>query len=551
MGEKLRLFLILFIPFAVLLAGLAELAFPGFSPGFFVRNFRLDLALNENNMTAKENLDYSVTEGGFHELYRSYRLDEITREMEIIRYECPSGARFYSAVNGDYFELVCRNDAGYSPGDYRISFTYSIPSPYYCDAEQCVLHWNVMDNFGSAVNSIKVNVNGQVNEFLSVPAVMDSDDGLFTLGKLYPGGLLELFITTPLKSGIAEGISSLAPYIQEYRRSTAGFRFFSLYGKALVFGLLGLETAIILFIFFRIAKEHDVPGAPEVLHYAPKKRKPYEVDYFFGTRPGGSLDPKAVDATLLDLLRRGHLKIDGARVTVLAGRDELSEYEQKIVEFYRTYPDVNGLKARMKSMGAGEISRLSLVLERLSSPTAGMKVFFSTLFTSVASNLFWAVGGAFTLVSVILFSNFSVAAPYLLAFPVSQASLLVFKFVLDDYVFGKYTREGIKEKLEWDAFRNLLSNYALMKKYASKDISMWGEWLVFATLFGSADKVLKQMGELRIKLPYLPARDNSWFYYSGLRSYARTQLAAKASRSAGGFHGGIGGGFGGGGGGAR
>ena len=90
-----------------------------------------------------------------------------------------------------------------------------------------------------------------------------------------------------------------------------------------------------------------------------------------------------------------------------------------------------------------------------------------------------------------------------------------------------------------------------MKKYEPEDLSMWGDWLVFATAFGCAEKVLARMKQQKIVLPYVPSYGMNLYYYSLLRRSAHTQLATNAGKTVGSFSGSVGGGFGGGGGGAR
>jgi uncharacterized membrane protein len=72
--------------------------------------------------------------------------------------------------------------------------------------------------------------------------------------------------------------------------------------------------------------------------------------------------------------------------------------------------------------------------------------------------------------------------------------LLVQAFVVafaPSALLGRWKQDYYKEKLEWNAFRDFLSDYAMIKKYAPEDLVLWKEWLVYATALGVGDKVTK------------------------------------------------------------
>ncbi len=134
------------------------------------------------------------------------------------------------------------------------------------------------------------------------------------------------------------------------------------------------------------------------------------------------------------------------------------------------------------------------------------------------------------------------------------------------------------------ALRNWLRDFSTLDERPPTDVLVWGEFMVYAYLFGVADQAIKQ---LQTTMPQLFEYDGSmgvtympwWFWYTGARtatgatmpavgdmlqtSLANTMSTAQAAISGasgdfssgggfgGGFSGGGGGGFGGGGGGAR
>jgi uncharacterized membrane protein len=108
-------------------------------------------------------------------------------------------------------------------------------------------------------------------------------------------------------------------------------------------------------------------------------------------------------------------------------------------------------------------------------------------------------------------------------------------------LFGRWKEDYYKEKLEWDAFRNFLSDFAMIKKYAPEDLAMWKEWLIYGTALGVGDKVRDAMASLNVIIPLA-------FAEKGMQTHFDHAYAASAPKSSGSGGMGGGGGFGGGGG---
>lgn len=125
------------------------------------------------------------------------------------------------------------------------------------------------------------------------------------------------------------------------------------------------------------------------------------------------------------------------------------------------------------------------------------------------------------------------------------------------------TQKGTDEKELWKALKKYMENFSLLNEREVPELVLWEKYLIFATAFGIADKVLKQ---LKIKYPELMDEDymlnNGYMYMymmnrynfdralnSGIQKAYSTGLAQKAAREAASSSGsGGGGGFSGGGG---
>lgn len=169
-----------------------------------------------------------------------------------------------------------------------------------------------------------------------------------------------------------------------------------------------------------------------------------------------------------------------------------------------------------------------------------------------------------------LFDNFFLMIPGLIT--------MVFLLVLSRFM-DRRTQKGADAYAHCEALKRWLKDFSRLKERPPLDIKVWGEFLVYAYLFGIADEVI---AELRDTVPELFVEDTAmtastyyvpwWYIYSshgmagsGMASFANSfsnsisnsvaeiQSAAAGDFSSGGgfgggFSGGGGGGFGGGGG---
>ena len=136
--------------------------------------------------------------------------------------------------------------------------------------------------------------------------------------------------------------------------------------------------------------------------------------------------------------------------------------------------------------------------------------------------------------------------------------LLTIQFILSTIYVCKinvFTQEGVNESEKWKGLKKYMQEFSMLDKREIPEIIIWEKFLVYATAFGIADKVLKQ---LRIIYPniensidintytYMYLMLNTDFSKSFSNSINTSMLSAysSATGSGGGFSGG--GGFGGG-----
>ena len=72
------------------------------------------------------------------------------------------------------------------------------------------------------------------------------------------------------------------------------------------------------------------------------------------------------------------------------------------------------------------------------------------------------------------------------------------------------TEKGEIERLEWKGLRNYMKDFSLLKERDVPELALWEEYLVYATAFGIAEEVIKQ---LKVVYPEISNLDNSSYYY--------------------------------------
>ena len=138
--------------------------------------------------------------------------------------------------------------------------------------------------------------------------------------------------------------------------------------------------------------------------------------------------------------------------------------------------------------------------------------------------------------------------------------------------FKKRTKYGNEHYVRWKAFKRFLEDFGDFKNKELPEITLWEKYMVYATVFGIADKVAKVMNvkikEMQLDNTNIDYNFTTYYYHCNLSNYINSAITSAVSQAAataaaeiaksaassgvgsgGGFSGG--GGFGGGGGGGR
>lgn len=265
-------------------------------------------------------------------------------------------------------------------------------------------------------------------------------------------------------------------------------------------------------------------------------------------------------ATLLNLSLKGYFKISveederGKEQTVIYKTENTSqdlEYEEERIgrfvkiamgdnekitikelqKFIKNHPtniskliEHSGKETKRKNVGLGNFDE-EISKEKSNYIGIAIMYFFFAMFTL---GIFWPI-------SILLIINAILA-------------------LLINMKLSNLTQKGIDEKEKWKGLKKYMEDFSLLDEKEIPALELWEEYLVYATVFGIADKVIKQ---LRLVYPQIDEMDNfntaSYVYLMSHTnfntSFSRAINSSISSTMSSGSGGG--GGFSGGGGGGR
>lgn len=312
----------------------------------------------------------------------------------------------------------------------------------------------------------------------------------------------------------------------------------------------------------------------------PNVYPPAEMGYLYNFK---EIEKNDVSATLMDLIRRGYIRIDYfgkslveddadyALILTDKPRTDLKIYETELINwFFNVISD--GKKFTLKQVDT--YCRLEKNAERyqecnrrfvsFAKSEAGKNDFFDYS-VEKASRRYSSILGVIIVAAIVTIFVAVNAGLYIGTIATSVVAAVA--IVITSYVshIKRRSVNGNEEFVRWRAFKNFLENFGTFEDYSMPMVEVWEHYLVYAVSFGIADKVEAQF-KFKFKKAELPADYQRGTFYRYPRFYyvfnhhintsfvtaTNTIVQARAKNASGG-HGGFGGGrsFGGGGGGAR
>ena len=313
-----------------------------------------------------------------------------------------------------------------------------------------------------------------------------------------------------------------------------------------------------------------------------KEETPLEAVFILKTGYKQSCLPNVFSATILNFALKGYIRIEqeGKTIKILLNKiktDELTGDEKKVLGILRDASNNNELtmaelEKYIKNYPS-KLMNLNSTFEKVSKTQASEKGKFDT--NRFNKQIVYAeknVGYIFLLIIIITASIFTIGYAYknvqsmlITCTIISLAFFIVvtiINLILNIKIttsFNGFTQKGINEQEQWKAFKKYMEDFSYLDEKEVPELVLWEKYLVYATAFGIADKVLKQ---LKVKYPELNNQDtisnmvlfNAMYNAKGLNANFINSISTSTSRmysstyssgsgAGGGFSGG--GGFGG------
>ena len=344
----------------------------------------------------------------------------------------------------------------------------------------------------------------------------------------------------------------------------------------LSFVLIGSILGLGLFIYFKYGK------SPKSNYYSKYNREFIDeynvevIDYLMHRK----ITPNALSASIMNLIYKKNISVKELEKNknyefTLIHLDKLNDSEKLLVDFL--FDTVGKNKVNTENQKTFTLKDLKKYASGTKTCTSFIKSYTAwqanVLEHGKSENFFTDSGvpkiiGLFVLFVAIFLLMYIIhnQIDFIMSYVAIFLSVIFFIYTL---VIYKKTKKGSEHFARWKAFRNFLDDFGSFELKELPEIILWERYLVYATIFGLADKVEASMNvhikEIDMNAEYVPVFTYihiSPFIYSSFNdavSSAYNRQAANyanthSSRSSGGGFGGgfsSGGGFGGGGGGGR
>ncbi len=439
-----------------------------------------------NTLTIEETLEYRLSGEELATEIGRY-LDSSVQDLKIT---CPIGMNpFHYSFwkDGERIKAGCRNLEGHmGPGQYELRIKYRVTPEFVCDDEKCLTELDMGYLELDAAN-VQVHSN-RLESWLAQPPYIKAERDF----KLYV--LAPSYLVSGLKVERVVVPKNLANLIENHIFLTG-------------LGIVGASVLMVLVIYLLLGKEISFRDIPRFLPRIPKKRKPYEVNLLFYGDPD-KVEDGAIIATILDLARRGYLKLEEERIVFTnKSPNKLDEYEGKVYWTLRKLAEETGSrkvlnmeKFRRKIQKTGDITWLTFIkdiLEELYIVERIPRAYDKTgRYLAIAVFVFLGAIGVWFGTNVEYINHLWLGYTLIASGVAGILAILTF----DVYALGRYLPEYARERCEWSSFRRVLNEYALIREHARTPEEL-EEWLIYANALGMPSNVEKVVEDSKAKLP--------------------------------------------------
>lgn len=289
-----------------------------------------------------------------------------------------------------------------------------------------------------------------------------------------------------------------------------------------------------------------------------KEETPLEAVFILKTGYKQSCLPNVFSATILNFALKGYIRIEqeGKTIKILLNKiktEELTGDEKKVLEILRAASNNNELtmaelEKYIKNYPS-KLMNLNSTFEKVSKTQASEKGKFDT--NRFNKQIVYAeknVGYIFILIIIIIASILTIGYAYknvqgmlITCTIISLAFFIVvtiINLILNIKIttsFNGFTQKGINEQEQWKAFKKYMEDFSYLNEKEVPELVLWEKYLVYATAFGIAGKVLKQ---LKVKYPELNNQDtisnmvlfNAMYNANGLNANFINSISTSTSR---------------------
>ena len=315
----------------------------------------------------------------------------------------------------------------------------------------------------------------------------------------------------------------------------------------------------------------------------PTDDSPAFVNAFVGKGDVGNVGMDGFQGTIMDLINRKYILIDSTNVNpddskktqskslkLKIDRTKISElepFEQQLMHILLMFEQNGEVDLHYLSSSLSNESIAKQFKERYDNWGSSFKNRYfgdeelSKFFIGTGSmimNIYGIIGIIIGFIGIIIpFFSFGPtpdAPPILFYSGILLLIMGIISLALPQTVGGRWTEYGKEYHDKWMNFKKYLTDFSLIKEHPPESVTIWNNYLVYASALGIADKVKKSM-EMYVPAGELERYDSYSFYrYGGYgvmySSFNDGLSTASKSESSSGSSGSSGGGSGGGGGGA-
>lgn len=329
--------------------------------------------------------------------------------------------------------------------------------------------------------------------------------------------------------------------------------------------LLILSLIYPIFVYYKYGREPKVDFNQKYVHEPPYDENPMFVDAMFSNKNNiGKVTNNGIQAVIMEMIDDGQIELadksaDDKSLKLILPKSikGMDYYKQDIVNLFRPF-EKNGVVDLndIKSLRGYEKKKFGKTIAQIKEDYFREDIlpYLKNYFNEKGSN-------KFLFYSICLIIASGVYMFFLSYFKIPNITYFILDIILitigfsiyklPDGIGGSWTKKGMTEYKQWNAFKHFLNDFSLLSQHPPESIAIWNKYLVYATAFGDAKEVKKAMKTIESKDSI---EDNDLFNYVDLDGAFLMALALDrvmdSNLSDMGDIGDIGGGSGGGGGGA-